>query len=396
VSWTQRALRHFRSAVIALALAHAPLECVEAAERLAERLSERLGAPVQRAISGNLWSLIDRDCEDALTRVPYRFGSLSQAVEWETLKLQSRLQVDLDSPHPPLFRDGHIHIGALMQLWHRLALETEEVLAAQGIDTTLDVGPWGGFNFALQPDGYTRKKFARLTLGVASLPSLPLQDNGGPFFEAFLPRYRSELLAAGLSIPDEWGYHHPKRDARGRLLELSCIYYFPGHTYERRNFVKIRVSREFETVEEIALRDFLVLLERLHYTADWQLYRESTQNVDARFDIQDFISLSHLVEGVYHRTDTEEALLNEIKGAFFDGTIREPGVLDRYRNSILRARWIEHLYWAIAETALGVKKYQRPVMLGRELFPEIPPRLLIPVRRHLQAYHQEVGSRRPA
>jgi len=66
---------------------------VEAAERLAERLSERLGAPVQRAISGNLWSLIDRDCEDALTRVPYRFGSLSQAVEWETLKLQSRLQV---------------------------------------------------------------------------------------------------------------------------------------------------------------------------------------------------------------------------------------------------------------------------------------------------------------
>jgi hypothetical protein len=178
-------------------------------------------------------------------------------------------------------------------------------------------------------------------------------------------------------------------------MELSCIYYFPHHTYERRSFVKIRLSREFQTVEEIILRDFLVLLERLHYQTDWRQYRESTQNVDARFDLQDFISLSHVVEAVYRRTDTEEELLNEIKDAF-KGAIREPTVLYGYWDRVVRSCWIEHLYWAIAETALGVKKYQRPVMLGRELFPNIPPRLLIPVRRHMQAYHQDVGSRQPA
>jgi len=359
-------------------------------------LAERLAATLEHAVAAdNLWILIEKDCDAAFGDLPYRLGSLSQAIEWETLKLQSRLQANLDSPRPPLFRDGHVHIGALIQFWRRLALEAEEALAARGINTLLDVGPWGGFNFALQSDGYTRMKFARLTLGVGSLPTLPLQDDGGPFFEDFLPRYRVALAAAGVSIPDEWGFHHPKRDASGQLSELSCIYYFPNHTYERRSFVKVRVSREYETVEEIILRDFLVLLERLHYQTDWRLYRETTQNVDARFDLQDFISLSHVIEGVYHRTDTEDTLLNEIKDAF-KGAIREPAVLYGYWDKVVRSRWIEHLYWAIAETALGVKKYQRPVMLGRELFPKIPPKLLIPVRRHMQAYHQEVGSRRPA
>lgn len=384
MSRTNRAFHQFRSTVLALAQAHAPRESAGVAVRLVATLEHAKAAE-------DLWSLIAKDCDAAFGRVAYRLGSLSQAVEWETLKLQSRLLPDLDRPCPPVFRDGHVHIGALIQFWRRLALETEDLLAAQGIETLLDVGPWGGFNFALQSDGYTRMKFARLTLGVGSLPILPLQDNGGPFFEAFLPRYQSQLKAAGVSIPDEWGYHHPKRDPLGQLLELSCIYYFPNHTYERRSFVKVRVSREFETVEEITLRDFLVLLERLHYTADWQVYRESTQNVDARFDLQDFISLSHLVEGVYHRTDTEEALLDEIKDAF-KGPIREPAVLYGYWDGVVRLKWIEHLYWAIAEAALGVKKHQRAVSLGRELFPKIPPRLLIPVRQHLDAYHRDVGS----
>ena len=33
---------------------------------------------------------------------------------------------------------------------------------------------------------------------VGSLASLPLEETGGPFFEAFLPRYRSQLELAGL------------------------------------------------------------------------------------------------------------------------------------------------------------------------------------------------------
>jgi hypothetical protein len=387
MSRTDRAHRQFLSTVRSLIQAHAPRESEATADRLATTLK-------QASPSNELWPLIEKDCEAAFGHNSHRLETLSQAIEWETLKLQSRLQLDLDSPRPPVFRDGHVHIGALIQFWRRLALEAEEALAAQGIDTLLDVGPWGGFNFALQSDGYTRMKFARLTLGVGSLPTLPLQDNGGPFFVAFLPRYRTQLAVAGVSIPDEWGFHHPKRDALGQLLELSCIYYFPNHTYERRSFVKVRVSREYETVEEIILRDFVVLLERLHYQADWQQYRESTQNVDARFDLQDFISLSHVVEGVYRRTEAEEALLNEIKDAF-KGAIREPTVLYGYWDKVVRSKWIEHLYWAIAEAGLGVRKYQRPVMLGRELFPKIPPRLLIPVRRHLQAYHRKVGSQQP-
>lgn len=388
MSRTDRAYRQFRSAVDALLQAYAPRE--------SGGLGERLAAAVEESDpSAELWPTIQQSCLSALGRIPYRHGSLAQAVEWETLKLQSRLQMGLTSTLPPILRERHVHIGALIQFWRRLALETEDTLAAQGIEALLDVGPWGGFNFALRSDGYTRMKFARLTLGIGSLPSLPLDEKGGPFFDQFLPRYRTALDAAGVSIPDEWGFHHPKYDDCGRLLELSCIYYFPEHTYERRTFVKVRLSREFETVEEIILRDFVVLLERLHYTSDWEHYRATTQNVDARFDLQDFISLSHVAEGVYRRTEAEDSLLNEMKDAF-KGTIREPAVLYSYWNKVIRSKWIEHLYWAIAEAGLGVKRYQRPVMLGRELFPKIPPRLLLPVRRHLQAYHQEVGARRPA
>jgi len=388
MSRTERAYRQFRTAVTALLQPHGPRDTAGLGERLADAVE---GANP----STDLWAAIRTDCTASLGRIDHRYGTLAQAIEWETLKLQSRLLPDDTTALPPVFRDRHVHIGSLIHFWRRLALDTEESLAVQGIETLLDVGPWGGFNFALQSDGYTRMKFARLTLGVGTLTSLPLDENGGPFFTEFLPRYRTALAAVGVVIPNEWGFHHQKHDVRGRLVELSCIYYFPEHTYERRTFVKVRVSREFETVEEIILRDFVVLLERLHYTSDWEQYRATMQNVDARFDLQDFISLSHVAEGVYHRTKQEEALLNEIKDAF-KGTIREPTVLYRYWNEVIRSKWIEHLYWAIAEAGLGVKKYQRPVMLGRELFPTIPPRLLIPVRRHMQAYHREVGARRPA
>lgn len=387
MSRTERAYRQFRSAVDALLQTYVPKESAGLGERI-------VIAVEQSDPSAELWPTIQQDCSSTLGHVPYRHGSLAQAIEWETLKLQSRLQLNLTSTLPPIFRDRHVHIGALIQFWRRLALDTEDALAAQGIETLLDVGPWGGFNFALQSDGYTRMKFARLTLGVGGLASLPLDEKGGPFFDQFLPRYRQALESAGVSIPNEWGFHHPKHDEGGRLVELSSIYYFPEHTYERRTFVKVRLSREFETLEEIILRDFVVLLERLHYTSDWEQYRATTQNVDARFDLQDFISLSHVAEGVYRRTDTEDSLLNEVKDAF-KGAIREPAVLYDYWNKVIRSKWIEHLYWAIAEAGLGVRKYQRPVMLGRELFPKIPPRLLLPVRRHLQAYHREVGARRP-
>lgn len=377
----------FRSVVASLLHAHAPKESVGMGEELSSAL-EKAGP------SADLWTIIAKDCDSLVGSIAYRHGSLAQAIEWETLKLQSRIRPEINASSPPIFRDRHVHIGALIQFWRRLALETEELLEAKGIDTLLDVGPWGGFNFVLDQDGYTRMKFARLTLGIGSLAALPLDDKGGPFFEEFLPRYRDALAAVGVVIPNEWGFHHPKHDEHGCLVELSAIYYFPEHTYDRRTFVKVRVSREFETVEEIILRDFVVLLERLHYTADWEQYHATTKNVDARFDLQDFISLGHVAEGVYRRTATEDALLEELKEAF-KGMIREPAVLHGYWDRVVRSKWIEHLYWAIAEAGLGVKKYQRPVMLGRELFPKIPPRLLLPVRRHLQAYHREVGARRP-
>ncbi len=388
MSRASRAYRQFRSTILTLLRTHAPREAETTTEQLVSTL-EHTEAPT------DLWPVIEKRCESSFGHIAYRHGTLSQAIEWETLKLQTRIQSDSDSKYPPIFRDRHVHIGALMQFWWRLAQQTEDHLAAQGIETLLDVGPWGGFNFALQSDGYTRMKFARLTLAVGSLPSLPIDEKGGPFFEAFLPHYRAQLEAGGLSIPDDWGFHHPRQDGHGQLLELSGTYYFPEHTYERRSFVKVRVSREFETIEEILLRDFLLLLERLHYTPDWDEYRASTENVDARFDLQDFISLSHVVEGVYRRTNTEDILLNEIKDAF-TGAIREPTVLFSFWNRVVQSKWIEHLYWAIAEAGLGVKKYQRPVMLGRDLLPKIPPRLLLPVSRHMQAYHREVGSHRPA
>ncbi len=179
------------------------------------------------------------------------------------------------------------------------------------------------------------------------------------------------------------------------MLEISGTHYLPTHTYEHRTFIKVRVSRAFETVEEITLRDFLVLLERLQFTTDWELYRAQTQDVDARFDLQDFISLNHMIEGVYQRSAAEERLLNDMKEAF-RGAIRSSKVLYDYLGQMIRSRWVENVYWALAEASLGVRRYQRIVSFDREVCPHIPPRLLIPVRRHLQKYHSRLCQSVPS
>lgn len=342
----------------------------------------------------DLWDGIRLECEREFSGIRFGKGTVAHGLEWETLKLQTRLcSIPPGNPSStvPLFRNRHVHIGALIRLWRRLALETEEWLANQGYDTLLDVGPWGGFNFVLEPDGYTRMPFARLTLAMGGLPSTPFHEEGGLLFEHLLPRYHAELHNAGVNFPPVWQYQHAKRDTSGRLLELSGTHYFPAHTYERRTFIKVRVSRACEAVEEIALQDFLLLLERLQFTTDWELYREQTKDVDARFDLQDFISLNHMVEGLYQRTAAEERLLHEMKDAF-RGAIRATHVLYGYLGQVVRLRWVENLYWALAEAALGVKRYQRMVSFDREVCSQIPPRLLIPVRRHLNRYHHQVGG----
>lgn len=106
----------------------------------------------------DLWINVRADCEREFSKVDIPRGTLAQAIEWETLKLQSRLsstESKTSSNSIPLFRDRHVHIGSLLQLWRPLALETEERLTGQGYSTLLDVGPWGGFNFVLEGDGYT-------------------------------------------------------------------------------------------------------------------------------------------------------------------------------------------------------------------------------------------------
>ncbi len=381
-----RAFRRFRSAVEELLLANAPKDL--------QGLADSLISKVQLVTQGSeYWEQLRGECEE-LAKIPFRHGTLAQAIEWETLKLQTRI-VSATSPenvpNVALFRDRHVHIGTLIRLWRKLVLETEDELAKQGYETLLDVNPWGGFNFAVQDDGYTRMPFARLTMAVGSLPSTPLEEQGGPFYQDFLPRYLEALKEAGEVVPNAFTYQHHKHDDSGILQELSCTYHFPNHTYDRRSFVKIRLSRAYETVEEITLHDFLGLLERLQFTTDWDTYKEQTKDIDVRFDLQDFLSLSHITEEAYQRTPAENSLLDEVKDAF-RGAIRERKVLYHYMDLIRTSKWIENLYWGIAETALGVRKYQRPVSFTREVCSNMPPSLLIPVRRHLQGYHHRIGS----
>ena len=363
-------------------------------------------APLAAAISENLehialetrdfWAQVSPLCGDDLRKVKFGSDTLADAIEWEILKYQARVRPELEKTWPPLFRDRHVHIGCLNHMWRQLTRETEDSLAFKGIETFFDVGPWGGFNFVVNEEGYTRMPFARLTLGIGSLPSTPLREDGGPFFDTFMPLYTSRLAREGLIVPEEWQYRNPKRDVSGRLTELSHTYYFPHHTYDNRTFVKVRLSREFETYEEIMVADFLELLTRLYHTTDWAAYKQETKDVDVRFDLQDFVSLNHIMEGVYQRTEREEQLIQEIKEAF-RGAIRQRSVLYDYLDQVVASKWIENLVWAVARVVLGIRKFERPFSMSRDILTSpLPPQLLVRVKRHVQAYHDRIGSLRPA
>ena len=385
-----RAHRHLRATLRDLFQAAVPPHLAPLGALLAEKLDH---IPDE---SPDFWQQLRPVCENELRQIKFHSATLADCVEWEVLKHQVRVRPDREKTWPPLFHDRHIHIGSLIHLWRDVARQTEDRLASEGIETFFDIGPWGGFNFVVGEDGYTRMKFARLTLGVGSLPYTPLLENGGPFFETFMPLYKSRLAEEGLVVPEEWQYRNPKRDVSGGLVELSHTYYFPQHTYDNRTFVKVRLSREFETYEEIMVWDFIELLARLYHTTDWAAYKQETKDVDVRFDLQDFVSLSHIMEGVYQRTEKEERLLQEIKEAF-RGAIRERAVLYDYLDRVVASKWIENLVWAVAGEVLGIRKFERPFSVTRDILTKpLPPQLLVPVKRHVQAYHDRIGGLRPA
>ena len=385
-----RAHGHLRATLRGLFQAAAPPHLAPLGVLIAEKVEH---IPAE---SPDFWQVVRPFCEDELRKIKSSSSTLATAIEWEVLKHQARVRPDREKTWPPLFHDRHVHIGSLIHLWRDVARQTEDRLAGEGIDTFFDIGPWGGFNFVVGEDGYTRMKFARLTLGVGSLPSTPLLENGGRFFETFMPLYKSRLAEEGLVVPEEWQYRNPKRDPSGGLLELSHTYYFPQHTYDNRTFVKVRLSREFETYEEIMVWDFLELLARLYHTTDWAAYKQETKDVDVRFDLQDFVSLSHIMEGVYQRTEKEERLLQEIKEAF-RGAIRERAVLYDYLDQVVASKWIENLVWAVAGAVLGIRKFERPFSMTRDILTKpLPPQLLVRVKRHVQAYHDRIGRLRPA
>src|SRR5438132_13542734 len=106
--------------------------------------------------------------------------------------------------------------------------------------------------------------------------------------------------------------------------------------------------------------DFLDLLARLYQTTDWAAYKQDKKDVDIRFDLQDFVSLNHIMEGVYQRTGKEEQLLLELKEAF-RGTIRERPVLYEFLGRVVKSKWIENRDWPIAAAVLGIGQFERPV-----------------------------------
>lgn len=297
---------------------------------------------------------------------------------------------------PALFRDRHVHVGCLVSAIGEVAREVERRLKSEGIEVALSAGPWGGFNFLVGPDGYTRMPIGRLTVVIGCPAETPLGENGGPVFQAFMPRYIRRLREAGWAVPDEWEYRHHKWSRAGRLLELSCVHYFQGHSYDSRTFLKVRLSRECRTYEEILLRDFLVVLERLYLTTDWTLYKEETRLVDVRFDLQDFLSLNYVLGPLYERTSVEETLLREITDAYLAHT-RDAPTLYRFLDRVVASRWIENVVWRVAQAACGIERYQRPFSISRDLLAgPLPAGLLVPVKIHLREYHEDVGRLRPA
>ena len=299
------------------------------------------------------------------------------------------------SAWPPLFQDRHVHVGYLVNMIGEVARDAEQELRQAGTEVRLSAGPWGGFNFIVGPDGYTRMPIGRLTVVIGSPAETPLEENGGPVFQAFMPRYIRRLRETGWEVPDAWEFRHPKRTRDGRLLELSCVHYLPGHSYDSRTFLKVRLSREWEAYEEILLRDFLVVLERLYLTTDWNLYREETRLVDVRFDLQDFLSLNYVLGPLYERTPQEEAVLREITDAYLAHT-RDAPTLYRFLDRVVSSRWIANVVWSVARAAFGIRPYQRPFSISRDLLVgPLPAGLMVPVKIHLREYHEEVGRRRP-
>lgn len=297
---------------------------------------------------------------------------------------------------PPLLRDRHVHVGCLVNMIGEVARETETQLKEAGIEVALSAGPWGGFNFLVGPDGYTRMSIGRLTVVIGASAETPLEEDGGPVFQAFLPRYIRRLREAGWDAPDAWVFRYPKRTHTGRLLELSCLHYLPGHSYDTRAFLKVRLSREWADYEEILLRDFLIVLERLYLTTDWTLYKEETRLVDVRFDLQDFLSLNYVLGPLYERTPVEEALLREITDAYLAHT-RDAPTLYRFLDRVISSKWIENVVWRVARAACGIERYQRPFSISRDLLAgPLPAGLLVPVKIHLLEYHEDVGRLRPA
>lgn len=310
---------------------------------------------------------------------------------------------DLESPGcqlvtawPPLFRNRHVNVGHLLHMIGEVTRETEDELQKAGTEVTLSAGPWGGFNFVVGPDGYTRMPIGRLTIVMGSGPDTPLEDDGGPVFRSLMPRYLCRLKKAGWVLPEEWEYRYPKRSPTGQLLELSCVHYLPGHSYDSRTFLKVRLSRACESYEEILLRDFLLVLERLYLTTDWARYKDETPPVDMRFDLQDFLSLNHVLGPLYERTHSEDALLHEITEAYLAHT-RDKRTICGFLDRVVASRWVENVVWAVAQAALGLQRYERPFSISRDLLAgPLPAGLLIPVKIHLREYHDEVGRRRPA
>jgi hypothetical protein len=305
-------------------------------------------------------------------------------------------RTDLAPPAwPALFRDRHVHVGCLVQMIGEVARETEDDLRNAGCAVPLSVGLWGGFNFVIAADGYTRMPIRRLTIVIGSPAETPLEEDGGPVFRAFMPRYIRRLEEAGWLVPGEWEYRHPKRAKAGRLLELSSVHYLPGHDYDSRTFLKVRLSRECENYEEVLLKDFLLVLERLHLTTDWERYKDETRLVDLRFDIQDFISLNHVLGSLYERTPREEALLGEITESYLAHT-RDAPTLCRFLERVVASQWIENVVWAVARAAYGIRRYERPFSISRDLLVRpLPAGLLMPVKRHLRDYHEAIGRLRP-
>ena len=191
---------------------------------------------------------------------------MAELIESEALRLRSRLSnLDDQSSSIPLVRDKHVHIKTLLRLWRHLTLETEECLAEHGYYTLPDVGPWGGFNFVFENGRLHSHALCQTDIGHGRPSLTPLGralSSSNTCSRLTMPLCKRRVSGSPMSGNSSF----LKQDPSGRLFEISGTHYCPSHTYDHRTFIKVRVSRALETVEEITLRGFSRLLERLHFT----------------------------------------------------------------------------------------------------------------------------------